>query len=53
MHINPCAGKWMLAANPFEYEHSSACFYIAGEQGKYELLNFGLLEHISLSLPSL
>ena len=52
MHINPCTGKWMLAANPFEYEHSSARFYISGEQGKYEVLNFGELENINLTIPS-
>jgi REP element-mobilizing transposase RayT len=52
MHMNPCTGKWMLAANPFEYEHSSARFYISGEQGKYEVLNFGELENINLSIPS-
>ena len=52
MHMNPCIGKWMLAANPFEYEHSSARFYIAGEQGKYEVLNFGELAGINLSIPS-
>lgn len=52
MHMNPCTGKWMLAANPFEYEHSSARFYISGEQGKYEVLNFGELENINLTIPS-
>lgn len=52
MHMNPCIGKWMLAANPFEYEHSSARFYIAGEQVKYEVLNFGELADINLSIPS-
>jgi REP element-mobilizing transposase RayT len=49
MHMNPCTGKWMLAENPFEYVHSSARFYISGEQGKYEVLNFGELEDINLS----
>jgi REP element-mobilizing transposase RayT len=52
MHMNPCSGKWMLAANPFEYEHSSAGFYISGEQGKYEVLNFGELDDINLTVPS-
>ena len=61
MHLNPCTGKCpsdpviragMLAANPFEYEHSSARFYISGEQGIYEILNFGELDDLNLSIPS-
>jgi len=52
MHMNPCIKKWLLTENPFEYEHSSARFYISGEHGKYEVLNFGELEDINLTLPS-
>ncbi len=51
MHMNPCIKKWMLSENPYEYVHSSARFYISGEQGKYEVLNFGELNDIDLSLP--
>jgi REP element-mobilizing transposase RayT len=51
MHLNPCIGKWMLAKNPFEYEHSSARFYICGEQGKYPVTNFGEVDDIDLSIP--
>ncbi len=50
MHMNPCTGKWMLAENPFEYEHSSARFYMSGEQGKYPVTNFGELDDINLSI---
>ena len=35
MHSNPCSGVWHLVKNPVDYEHSSAKFYISGEQGKY------------------
>jgi REP element-mobilizing transposase RayT len=49
MHMNPCTGKWMLAKNPFEYKHSSAQFYMSGEQGKYPITNFGDLDDINLS----
>jgi len=35
MHVNPCTSKWNLALNPAEYLHSSARFYICGEQGVY------------------
>jgi hypothetical protein len=49
MHMNPCSGKWMLAENPFEYEYSSARFYICGEQGKYPVMNFGELDDINLT----
>ena len=52
MHMNPCIGKWMLAKNPFEYGHSSARFYICGEQGKYPVMNFGELDDINLSISS-
>ena len=52
MHINPCTGNWMLAKNPFEYEHSSAHFYISGEQGKYPVTNFGELDDINLTSSS-
>ena len=50
MHMNPCTGKWMLAENPFAYEHSSAQFYIGGEQGKSRVTNFGELDDINLSI---
>jgi REP element-mobilizing transposase RayT len=52
MHFNPCTGKWMLAENPFDYEHSSARFYISGEQGIYPVTNFGMLDDINLGSPS-
>ncbi len=32
--------------------YSSARFYISGEQGKYEVMNFRELEDINLSIPS-
>lgn len=35
MHENPCTGKWMLAKKPVSYQHSSARFYLGGEQGIY------------------
>ena len=35
MHSNPCTGVWHLVKNPVDYQHSSAKFYISGEQGKY------------------
>lgn len=40
MHNNPCTGKWQLAANAIEYKHSSAKFYLTGEQGVYPVTNF-------------
>ena len=49
MHNNPCSGKWNLAANPFSYVHSSARFYISGEQGIYRVINFMELEDVDLS----
>jgi len=35
IHNNPCAKKWMLAANSIEYIHSSALFYETGVKGLY------------------
>ena len=49
MHNNPCNGKWNLAVNPYLYLHSSAKFYITGEQGIYPVTNFMELEDVDLS----
>ena len=49
MHNNPCTGKWQLAVNAIEYLHSSARFYLTGEQGIYPVLNFQELEDIDLN----
>ena len=51
MHDNPCIGKWNLAAAPVEYEHSSAKYYITGEQGTYDVLNYCELADINLTVP--
>ena len=40
MHNNPCVGKWQLAANAIAYLHSSAKYYLTGEQGVYAVTNF-------------
>jgi len=48
IHGNPCAGKWNLAASPNEYEHSSAGYYVTGEQGIYPVTNVSELEDINL-----
>ena len=49
MHDNPCTGKWQLAESPVDYVHSSAKYYITGEQGTYTITNFMELEDIDLS----
>ena len=49
MHINPCKGVWNLANSPAEYTHSSAKFYITGEQGVYQVMNYLELEDINLT----
>lgn len=51
MHDNPCKGKWKLALAPVDYEHSSAKFYLTGEQGFYKVLNYCELADINLSEP--
>ena len=35
IHNNPCSGAWKLVENPVDYVHSSAKFYLTGEQGIY------------------
>jgi hypothetical protein len=35
MHSNPCSGVWHLVENPVDYEHSSAKFYLSGEQANF------------------
>ncbi|MDX2047800.1 MAG: hypothetical protein SFU87_13500 [Chitinophagaceae bacterium] len=49
MHDNPCKGVWQLAGNPAEYQHSSARFYITGEQGIYAVTHYMELEDIDLT----
>ena len=49
MHNNPCTGKWNLANNATAYKHSSAKFYVTGEQSIFEVKNFMELEDINLT----
>ena len=37
---------WQLAENALEYPHSSAQFYISGEQGIYHVRNFMEMEDV-------
>ncbi len=39
IHLNPCKGKWNLCAKPEDYKHSSAKFYLTGEDGFYKINN--------------
>ena len=50
MHNNPCTGKWQLAANPIEYIHSSAKFYLTSVQGIYPVTNFMEMEEVNFNL---
>ena len=49
MHNNPCLGKWQLCINPIEYLHSSAKFYLTGEQGIYPVTNFMEMEDVNFN----
>ena len=49
MHNNPCKGKWNLANRSEEYLHSSACFYLTGEQGYYPITSYMKLKDVALS----
>ncbi|HEU4574847.1 MAG TPA: hypothetical protein VFS36_07575 [Chitinophagaceae bacterium] len=46
IHNNPCRGKWNLCNSPVEYLHSSAKFYLTGEQGTYPVTNVGEMENV-------
>jgi REP element-mobilizing transposase RayT len=46
IHNNPCRGKWNLCNSPAEYLHSSAKFYLSGEQGVYQVTNIGEMEDV-------
>lgn len=46
IHNNPIAKKWALCNNPLEYKHSSAKFYLTGQQGFYPVTNFMEMEDI-------
>jgi hypothetical protein len=48
MHWNPCKGN-RLVELPELYEHSSAKFYITGEQGVYPITSFMELRDIDLT----
>lgn len=43
IHLNPVSGKWQLARDYTEYEHSSASFYETGEIKNYEPFDYRLL----------
>ena len=49
-HNNPCTGKWRLAESPSEYIHSSAKYYLTGEQGIYSVTNYRLLQDMDLAV---
>ena len=51
IHNNPCQGSWNLVNQPWEYLHSSAQFYLLGEQGVYNITSYSLIEDVDLTKP--
>jgi len=49
IHGNPCRGKWDLCQCPFAYKHSSAKYYITGEQGFYPVTNIMEMQDIDFT----
>jgi len=49
MHENSCKGVWHLAQSPFEYEHSSARFYICESHAGYAVTHYQELDDIDLT----
>ena len=49
LHANPCRGIWNLVKEETAYIHSSAKYYVTGEQGVYAVTNYVELEDIDLT----
>ena len=49
IHNNPCKGKNPLAKDPCDFAHSSAKFYLTGEQGIYPVTHYLKLNDIDLA----
>ncbi len=49
IHLNPCSGKWKLAALPEDYSHSSAKFYSTVIQGLFPVTHIMQLMDVDLS----
>ena len=49
MHDNPCRGVWHLVESPADYKHSSAKFYLTGEQGIYLVTHCGELKDVDFT----
>ena len=50
MHSNSFSGKWNLVNDPTDYVHSSAKYYIMGQQGRYPITHYMELEDIDLTI---
>ena len=50
MHGNSLSGKWELVNDPTDYVHSSAKYYITGQQGRYPVTHYMELEDIDLTI---
>ena len=53
MHNNPCQGKWHLVEDVVDYTHSSARFYLTGEQGMYEVTSYKEMADVDLTKAGL
>jgi len=51
IHQNPIEGKWTLVDDIADYLHSSARYYITGQQGAYPVTNIADLKDIDLTKP--
>jgi len=40
IHWNPCKGEMPLVANPQDYLHSSASYYLTGKHAEYEVTDY-------------
>ena len=49
IHANPCRGKWNLVDKYWDYIHSSAYYYVTGEQRGYEVFDYARLQDIDLT----
>lgn len=51
MYKNPVSGKWRLADDYVNYEHSSAGYYELGIRGTFEVIHYEEVDKSTQSLP--
>ena len=48
LHDNPCTGTWNLCSSPVDYIHSSAKYYLAGQDRFYIVTDVADIEQANI-----